>query len=173
MSRIRVVPALPVVLLAAIAPLVAATDPAPPSAPAKPVAPTPLAATASASAELARPENTPFVVPKASGTIVVPAGQKKVVVEDKVSNLHPTSYLFTSPGGGQMFWIGVSSPKSDVFLSVFDFKTKKPIAGSLPTDGAMRILVSFKEPTELLFVAHTRSDGTPFRFEVNLGDMNI
>ena len=175
MNRRPIVPVLLLPVLIALAPVVVATDQAPPAvAPAPPaVVPTPLAATASPSAKLAEKEKPPFVVPKATGKIEVPAGKTNVVVEDKVSKLHPTSYTFTSPGGGKMFWIGVTSPKSDVFLSAFEHKTKKPILGTLPGDSASRVLLGFDEPTELLLVAHTTSDGTPFRFEVNLGNMSL
>jgi len=155
------------------APDPAARKPAPADPKAAPVTPTPLAGTASGTAPLAQPKDAPFVVPKATGKMEIPAGQKTVRVEAQVSKDHPTSYSFTSPGGNQFFWVGVSSPKSDVYLSAFDHETKQPIAGTAPTDKAARVLLSFKKPTELLFVAHTDSAGTPFRFEVTLGGMSL
>jgi hypothetical protein len=133
-------------------------------------APTPLAGTASATAELAA---QPYVVPAPTGRITIAAGEQKARVEDKVSKTHPVAYSFTSPGGLQLFWVGVSSPKNDVFLTVFEAKTKKALTGTLPMDKAARILTSYEKPTELLLVAYTESEGTPFRFEVNLGNMSI
>ena len=158
---------------AALLSLIALQAPVAPLGAADPIVPTPMGQAASASAQVAQPANPPFVVPKPTGKLELPAGKTKVQIEDKVSKLHPTAYTYLSPGGQQFFWIGVSSPKTDVFLTVFDYKTRQPISGTLPSDKAIRTMLAFKEPTELLVVAHTESEGTPFRFEVNLGGIQL
>jgi hypothetical protein len=170
----------PLLVLSTLAPAAALPDPVAPKSEAKPAksepatalpAPVPLGATASPAAALAQPAPAPLVVPKASGKMEVAAGQQKARIEDKVSKAHPTAYSYSAPAGS--FWVGVSSPKSDVFLTVFDHATKQPIPGTLPSDGAVRLLLNFSKPTELLFVAYTESEGTPFRFEITLGGMNL
>jgi hypothetical protein len=135
---------------------------------AAPETPVPLGGTASATPTLAAPVPAPFVVPAPSGTLELAAGESKKRVEDDVQRGRPTAWRFVAPAK-QLLSIGISSPKGDVRLSVYEVGSKLAIAGTEPESGAIRVTTEFPEATELLLVAHTQSDGTPFRFEVSLG----
>ena len=130
--------------------------------------PTPLSDTASAAAHLAPPAAKPFVVPEPTGKIELKADQNSARIEDKVSVDHPTTYTFDAPAG-KLLSIGISSPKGDVRLSVYEPGEKKAMGGTLPEDGAVRVTFELSKPEVLRLVAHTTSAETPFRFEVSLG----
>ena len=139
---------------------------------AAPETPVPLGGTASATPTLAAPVPAPFVVPAPSGTLELAAGESKKRIEDKVAAGRPTAYRFTPPSG-QMITIGVSSPKGDVRLSVYEVGRKEFVGGTEPSNGAIRVSTEFAAATELLLVAHTQGAETPFRFEVSLGPGSI
>jgi hypothetical protein len=135
--------------------------------------PTPLSETASAPARLAEASPPPFVLPASSAKLEIAAGAKQARMEAKVAAGKPAGVLFTAPGGDRMFWLMVSSPKSDVWMAVWDTKAKKWVTGTNPKAYTSRLTVSFDQPTELLLVAITDSPETPFRFEVNLGAIGL
>ena len=135
---------------------------------AAPATPVPLGDTASSTAPLAAPAPAAFVVPAPSGTLELAAGEREKRVEDKVAAGKPTAYRYIAPAG-KLISIGISSPKGDVRLSVYEVGKKAFLGVSEPSNGAIRVSTEFPTATELLLVAHTQSAETPFRFEVSLG----
>lgn len=131
-------------------------------------APVPLGETASAPARLAAPTPPPFSIPDPTGQLELAESESMKRVEDRVAAGKPTAYRFQA-AAGRMLTFGISSPRGDVRISIYDVAKKVYLGGTRPEDGAIRCTTSFSVATELLLIAHTAGAETPFRFDVNAG----
>lgn len=99
--------------------------------------------------------------------IEIPAGASRGSAMGSVAPDRPAEFLFQPPSGA-MISVGASSKSGEARLSLYRGEAEKALAGTAPSDGAIRWIGALSGPEALRIVVHTRGAETPVRVEVSI-----